>query len=376
MKRNGLRMVAGLCQVLLAVPASAQGIPSWRLTGAVEVGRDAPEGEFTRIAGITSLPDGSLVVADATDQRLRIFSADGNFLRAHGRRGQGPGEFQFIAFLAATGDSILVFESLPGQSRVTRVHAATGTSTRGPSVRGDPAFRGSVIGVAPSGATLAISSGLRPVQAPLLGESRTDSIMFGVGSTVGVTWLPPTSNRTWISYRQPQAVSGVAMAAHRLSGIPITGSTQRLVWIGDNGLGELRGFDASGKLQATVRWPRPNRPLDRADVGTYLTSLLAQAAPGDTARLSAENSLALAVRAAPKFQLAAESKTGELWIEEFRENLAAEGRVYVFDESGRALAVVVLPAGTRVRHVTRNVVVLTRKDDDGFERVLLYRVER
>lgn len=68
------------------------------LTEVVRIGTaDGPvETLFSSIAGGKILSDGVLVVVDASSREVRRFAADGTFLGAHGREGQGPGEYEFI----------------------------------------------------------------------------------------------------------------------------------------------------------------------------------------------------------------------------------------------------------------------------------------
>lgn len=67
--------------------------------------------EFFRVRGAVRLTDGSYAVADGGSSEIRFFSAEGEFLRATGRKGQGPGEFERLRSLHRLGgDSVLAFE--------------------------------------------------------------------------------------------------------------------------------------------------------------------------------------------------------------------------------------------------------------------------
>ncbi len=61
---------------------------------------------FGDVTGATRLPDGSVVVADRLSASLRYFSPDGRFVRSVGRKGEGPGEFDYLAALRRCGDSL------------------------------------------------------------------------------------------------------------------------------------------------------------------------------------------------------------------------------------------------------------------------------
>lgn len=67
-----------------------------------------PDYEFFRITGVVQLEDGTLVVANQGSLELRFYGADGQFLRAVGREGEGPGEFRNLWDLWLVGGDTLV----------------------------------------------------------------------------------------------------------------------------------------------------------------------------------------------------------------------------------------------------------------------------
>jgi hypothetical protein len=68
----------------------------WEARSVAVIGNDStePNSELGAIAGVALLPDGRIVVADATNDVIRVFREDGAPLLTFGRRGQGPGEFR------------------------------------------------------------------------------------------------------------------------------------------------------------------------------------------------------------------------------------------------------------------------------------------
>ena len=78
--------------------------PSLDLGGVADPG---PE-EFSRIAAIRRLGSGLIVVAEDEALELRFFDLNGAHVRTVGRKGQGPGEFESISWLAPLGDDSLV----------------------------------------------------------------------------------------------------------------------------------------------------------------------------------------------------------------------------------------------------------------------------
>jgi hypothetical protein len=67
---------------------------------------------FGRIDGVTRLSDGTVVVADGLDGRIRFISAEGEVQSTLGGLGDGPDEFRSIGGLSATtGDSVRIFDT-------------------------------------------------------------------------------------------------------------------------------------------------------------------------------------------------------------------------------------------------------------------------
>ncbi len=96
-------LAAGLLAALLAggcepdATGAMREPERWTLVEELRIGsvEDTLTG-FSRVAGVLPAPDGRVYVADAQDQRIRVFDADGGYVGAFGRRGQGPGETEAI----------------------------------------------------------------------------------------------------------------------------------------------------------------------------------------------------------------------------------------------------------------------------------------
>jgi hypothetical protein len=86
----------------------------------LEIGVQAgdPEYEFHDVGSIAVDGDGNVFVANRGTGTIRVFTADGNFLREFGGLGAGPGEFQSIAGIcfvlgAPVEDDLVACVSLP-----------------------------------------------------------------------------------------------------------------------------------------------------------------------------------------------------------------------------------------------------------------------
>jgi hypothetical protein len=95
---------------LATYPRSAKPIATWSLTKQPLLALGAtgdPATEFAAVRGVVRLADGGVAVANGGSNEIRVFSRDGQFLRALGRAGSGPGEFRRITRLLRRGDTLV-----------------------------------------------------------------------------------------------------------------------------------------------------------------------------------------------------------------------------------------------------------------------------
>jgi hypothetical protein len=68
--------------------------------------------ELATVMGAARLSDGSIAVANMGSSNIRVYDARGRYVRAIGRRGQGPGEFrQVMGLERRPGDTLAVIDS-------------------------------------------------------------------------------------------------------------------------------------------------------------------------------------------------------------------------------------------------------------------------
>jgi hypothetical protein len=73
-------------------------------------GGDDPQTTLSTFAGAAIAKDGSVFLLDMTDCRVLAFTAAGKFLRSFGRRGQGPGEFEWPMIIRLSPDNEILVE--------------------------------------------------------------------------------------------------------------------------------------------------------------------------------------------------------------------------------------------------------------------------
>ena len=108
---------------LLVGCAGDEGAPSvaehWEVQAIplFEIGDgDTPSDQLFRVADAFRLPDGGVVIANAGTHEIRWYDAEGRYLDASGREGDGPADFRLIHSLRPwSGDSIAVFDPTLGR---------------------------------------------------------------------------------------------------------------------------------------------------------------------------------------------------------------------------------------------------------------------
>lgn len=71
---------------------------------------DSADVTFERITGATRRADGQLIVADLGEAPLQLFGTDGALLRRIARKGSGPGEFEYLAWMWRCGDALFSYD--------------------------------------------------------------------------------------------------------------------------------------------------------------------------------------------------------------------------------------------------------------------------
>jgi hypothetical protein len=205
-----------------------------------------PDYEFFQITGVSQLRDGRLVVANAGSHELRIYGADGQFLRSAGRAGDGPGEFRDLwHHRILPGDNIVVWDR---QARRLQHFGPEGDFVRSTSTAAAPSegFAGTseLQDILEDGRLLVfIPSTLPPTmdvpeRQPLLvalhriDEGKWDSIRVLPGPTMLLSPSP----------------FGVASLGYSFGGYPVAAGAGATLAVADNAHFRVELFEPDGRL--------------------------------------------------------------------------------------------------------------------------------
>ena len=111
-------------------PSPPQGAPTKLVFEEVYTvgGGDSPDASFVSASALDVLPDGTVYVVDTKDSRVKVFDAEGRFLRVFGRQGQGPGEMNRPTGILVTPDKEILVEDI--LNRRLAIFALDGTFRR------------------------------------------------------------------------------------------------------------------------------------------------------------------------------------------------------------------------------------------------------
>lgn len=100
-----------------ASPAS--NLPTaWTVADSPALRIGATEADaLVSVSGAVTLPGGGIAIADGGTHRIDVFDARGRRVRSIGRKGRGPGEFDYPSWIGLRGDTLRVWDMI--QARLT-----------------------------------------------------------------------------------------------------------------------------------------------------------------------------------------------------------------------------------------------------------------
>jgi hypothetical protein len=348
---RGLVLLALLTSAACSSASEEAAPPAWAVdpTPLLEIADDDVTGDVRlgEAVHVTRLPDGGVLVSDRGLHALRFFDAAGTFVRAVGRKGTGPGEFEYLATAWRCGDSLFVEEI--AASRVS-VHALDGSLVRAmPAVEfagGSPSFRSAC-----NAAGTFVHHGWYPF--------REDAPLGRQRASVPV-WLASATGEQRVELGE---VPGPEFAAYGYGAGPaLLGRTpqlaigQRAVYVGTADSAVVEVFTLSGEPAGVRRLPGPPRRVTDADLerAKRLDSMGQSAAQQRQTR--EEWALDTPPSTLPAYDALLVDADDHLWVR--RHPAAGEERVEwtVFDPDGTLVTTVLLPSLLSVHEIGRDYV--------------------
>lgn len=357
----------------------------------VDIGGKGGEGpyELDQVRGPVRLSDGRIAIANGSNSEVRLFDAAGKFVRASGRKGSGPGEYQqIVGIWRGAGDSLWVADLLSRRLTVLDSAARVGRSfTLGAQGAGFVPLNGRVDFAVPNGVfedgsvvgvsqTFAINQPRQGVYRDTLSVIRyhpDGSVRDTLGRFPGAEMEQVTMTFGPQSFSAPNPVP-----LGRQTAIAVSGAR---LYVVQNNAWEVEIFGLDGKLRTLARSPRQAARLTPSDVAAHrkeqLEAMEAQPMMRNMPepmkkQITARVNEAKYPETFAFFASLLTDEQGNLWAQEVLSPTVKSQRYVVVDSTGRWLGEITMPADFRLTHVAGAAVYGVWKDEEGVEHVRAY----
>ncbi|MFN2317261.1 MAG: hypothetical protein ABR551_06695 [Gemmatimonadales bacterium] len=365
--------------ILADVPSFAVGV-----TPALELADDgSAERQFTRVL-TARLPNGDLLAADGGSKELRVFR-DGVLQARLSRQGNGPGELQDIQRIALAHDTIFVM-ALPMVSRHINIFSTGSGFMARHRLRpqeGAPSFV--PIDRLATGAFLVEEGrGFTAIsQEPPIGQLLPDSVTLGLfrpgadDSTGIYRSLGRFFRHHTVAFRTPGMPMPFSMSPYSLGATTSWAVAGDVIWIGEGATGAMRAFDGEGRLVVEAALPVTQQSWDQ-DALRRARDAAITGADTEMQRAAAEAIHDPALRPAtmPVLDAMVPGPDGEVWVRRYRLERRSGQEFLVMSRTGRIVGQVLVPDDVTVHQAGQGFFVGVRRDEDGVESVVEYRLTR
>ncbi|MDE2781706.1 MAG: 6-bladed beta-propeller [Gemmatimonadota bacterium] len=368
---------AGVLIVESTSPAWPPGT-CWRVATAPTLTIGDESGDlnymFQGVSQAFRMDGGTIVVVDRLANQLSLFDAAGVFIRNLGGRGEGPGEFQFLQYAWASGDTIWASDGL--LSRIS-VFDRSGEVLETIPVEIAPGM-GSV-----AAATQFVDGAILVSNAPSGGSN------LGTGDVIeGRVW---TLSRYSAGGRFMNAISGLRGSSkweHGIQGLspgmylpfsvgtPVYAGGNDHIYAGRGNEADIGRRHHDGTLSHLIRWAAAERPISDQDRRRFREANSAApryVEPTAWARYLREVPFPERIPVYRRLILDAERN---LWAERYRAPWEGQPSWYVFDEQGKWLGEVATPRGLHVFEIGTDYVLGRYLDELDVQSVVMIPLDR
>ena len=365
---------------IVTTDTSTWGEAAWRLTADPLLTIGAEEGDtlylLSRTAGAIRLDDGTVVVADGGSNQVRFYDANGRFLRAVGREGKGPGEFEYIRNLKRCGTNFIYAFDLHWQAKI---YDLQGELLREMPLL-DPASGTTPYALACSRSGRFVITGWGARTAtPVIGFYRATapvSVLDENGSLLASLGEFPSSERIGTARGSGPHPLGRSTSVEIGADAVYVGTADALevrkYSLGPRGAANDVGAAATAQLIGIMRGPPQDLTIRPADLDGYRAAQLAEVSADQ--RPEVERQLR-DMPLPPSFPAYTELKfdaDGNLWVRRFQRPGEETPRWTIFGPDGVMQGDVITPPGLTVTEIGTDYVIGVHRDDLGVERVQVY----
>ncbi len=339
-----------------------------------EVSGDEPY-LFSRIRGAVPLPGGGLAVADGATARIRIFDAEGRFIRAFGGLGDGPSEFRQLGSLGLVGPDTL-FAWDPSRMRLSffspegTVHASVDARDVGGGwpPEADPlSTRTALLTQHVVDRVGGSDAGILPRADSIVLHLATDGVL---ADTIGRF---PGLDRALV---RSEMAPGMVLATNvpiPFGNVTVGRVAGARIVLARSDRGELRILDEAGRLEEIRRYPNLGGRRTPAAIEAAAAEFEVHFSGAQSRRHFDELIEATsATDRVPPFTDLRASESGGVWLRAVPTETDAPPAWWVVAPDGLLAVRVELPAGFQLLHAGDQVVLGVVRDEMGVERVVRY----
>lgn len=332
----------------------ASSVAAWTLDSAtVTIGRDErSEALLERVTGASRLPDGSIIVADLGDAPLRRFRADGSLDTRLARKGSGPGEMVYLAYLFRCGDDLITRDidgrrisvfSLDGAYR-REFRFALPDGQQEPYVSAcNAAGRFAHLGWGAQGRAQA---GTHRDTVPVWTTATPDGPAMLLDSV-------PSSER-WGQTYQGRLVGTMPLPFGRQ---PVVGIGRDRIYVGTGDTFTIRSYAFDGTRLDSLRLSVPMQPVTPADIRDRIERYVAERGESERASMERESAEITYPATHPAYTALKVDADDHVWVRAYAAPASATVDWQVFSPVGRHVATVAMPRELEVFEIGRDYVL-------------------
>ena len=359
---------------LVETELQSEELAQWPITSSPIIQIGVVEGstayQFFNIGGVIELSDGRIAVANMGTNELRLYSREGEHLKTLGGEGQGPGEYRGIRYLwRLPGDSILVEDGLNDRMNL---YTRDGDLVRTwPARELSPFVTPPPVGRFPDGQWLVLAS--RTVGEP------PDPVEFR-GLLVTYASNTPADTIAEIpggpGYFEQIGPNMVRLHAPFATGSRVAVAGNRIL-AGNGAQFEIRVLSSRGHLEAIWRVRGLRRAVTPEDIAADKAAILDRArTDNQRRRFEAEYARVPIPESMPAYSRFLTDHNNNLWVEQYHAVQDTTRRFVVLTPDGEPVAEVTVPGDLDVRQVGENDILGIWRDESGVEFVRRYGLDR
>jgi hypothetical protein len=367
-----------LTALVLVTPSLAAQGTAWTLASrpTLSITAFADTLPLARVAGATTLDDGTIAVGDEGLLRVLLFSRDGRPLASLGRRGGGPGEFQLLGWLGPCArDTVFVFD--PAQNRITGVDARGRFAGSRPAMPLGPVGLPPAMGRSPyilacsrQGAQVLVSWPLQP--PPSVPGPHRGTVNIAIAPAPGAPYrllgtFPGPERYRFAKSDGPRPMGktvSVALSEHR-------------VFVGTADSFHVEVYDLQGNRQRSIHQRVPLKRFQPPDKAFLLEDALRRLATEQQKQRTREAMEEMEFpRFLPAYQRFLVDRTNQLWIEESHAALDTWRQWWAFAEDGTPRGSLRTPVQFDLYEIDATHALGKWTDEDGVESVRSYPLVR